>query len=422
MALTAVLAVTGVAAAHADEIDLDVEIPTVTDQPFEVTDARLRWGINEETGSGAFAGGCNFLSAGKAGDTGGSVWTEDDGHFRASDGDVTIERPVATSKGLRYRPVTFADRCKDAHGRTVSASGKLGTGIQLVVDGGTGRVDPASGDAKISWKGSVSVVFYGGMTSWWFTDPVLTIKDGRGTLTATASGYESSREEMTQGDLIKPTRITLAKLSDVSLRGDKGFSAQPAYLGVKVSVPDGAPAQLRSGDTWGAFPQDFVDFQELTGQQAFWYSSGGARDVAKPATVLGVSYDAADPETPTDPRPDEDVPDDEDEAGPTPKNPVTPPPSKTPPPAVNLPPSAATGTSVGGADRAPGAVPAAVPSTTVLPASAPLALAPPVPAPEPGAASRGIVLAAAGLLLGAALTLLGFRRRVLVWPGTKGGV
>ncbi|TLF27018.1 hypothetical protein, partial [Microbacterium sp. 5K110] len=33
-----------------------------------IRNAQLRWGLNAESGGGAFAGGCNFLSAGLAGD------------------------------------------------------------------------------------------------------------------------------------------------------------------------------------------------------------------------------------------------------------------------------------------------------------------------------------------------------------------
>src|SRR5690606_22115839 len=59
IALALGLVAASMTTAAADEIELDVEIPALTDEPFEVTDAQLSWGLNEETGSGAFAGGCN---------------------------------------------------------------------------------------------------------------------------------------------------------------------------------------------------------------------------------------------------------------------------------------------------------------------------------------------------------------------------
>ena len=139
----------------------------------------------------------------------------------------------------------FAAGCTDPHGRHVKTSRLRGSGIQAVIEGGTGFVDPQSGDARIAWSGSVTVVYYGGLTYWWFTDPVLEITGGRGTLTATAGGFGSTREDMDQWVELKPTRITLATFEKVSLQGGKGFTVTPAYRGVKVSAPEGAPAQVR---------------------------------------------------------------------------------------------------------------------------------------------------------------------------------
>jgi len=405
LVLGALLAVTGPGLAAADEVELELEIPELADQPFEVSDAQLVWGINEEVGAGAFAGGCNFLSAGVAPDTGGELWTADD--FRTSLDEVTIVRPVATSSGTRLRPMTFDERCTDSRGRPVSPSSLRGTGVRAVVDGGAGTVDPAQGDARIAWDGSVSVVFYGGMTTWWFTDPVLEVRGGRGTLTATVGGYGTSREDMTSWRLLPEREVVLAELGEVSLRGAKGFSVRPAYLGVEVEVPQGAPAQRRTGEDWGSFPQSFVDFHAGTGQQAFWYSSGGARDAAKPATSLTVSFDATDPQPPEADDRDRDAPSPE-----KPRNPVTQRPS-TPAPRA-LP--------VAGPESAEAfALPAAVPATTVLP------LEPPGPEAlatvDERAATRApdlAVLALAALVLGTALTVLGYRSGRLVRPGKEG--
>jgi len=400
--------VLGGTGAVADELELEVEIPALASEAFDVEDAQLRWGINEETGAGAFAGGCNFLSAGTTPDTGGSrVWTDEDGYFRTSQGAVRIERPVVTSTGTRYRPVTFAERCRDAEGRTVSPSRTRGTGIQAVLEGGEGHVDPETGEARIAWHGSVSVVLYGGMTYWWFTDPVLEVSGGRGTLTATAGGFGTSREDTSSWEPLAEETIVLAELPSVSLCGDKGFTALPAYRGVEVELPAGAPSQRRSGEAWGSFPQSFVDFHEGTGQQAFWYSSGGARDAAKPATALVVSYDAAEPTDPVEPEPVEDEPVEGDDE---PVNPVRPRPAPPGPPAP-APVLAPAGT------QAP--APSPVPATTVLPLAA-------------GPDDDGALLAATGgapvpwslalavLVAGAALTVLGYRAHWLVWPTRRG--
>ncbi|MDR0366341.1 MAG: hypothetical protein LBH68_05895, partial [Bifidobacteriaceae bacterium] len=50
-----------------------------------------------------------------------------------------------------------------------------------------------------------------------------------------------------------------------------------------------------TGADWGSFPQDFVDFQMLTGQSSYWYSSGGAADAKKPAKELAVSWTISTP-------------------------------------------------------------------------------------------------------------------------------
>lgn len=306
-AVTALLLAPSVSARADDELTVTVDIPD-TDDELRVTDAQLRWGLNAETGSGAFFGGCNFLSAGVAGDAGSArVWSEvdaigPDALFRTSDGNVRIEKP--TSDG-GWQPLTWGGRCTDAAGRTVTASGgDAGTGVTAVIDGGEGVVDVAAGTARIQWRGSVSVVFYGGMTYWWLSDPVLTVEpDGSGTLTATLGGYGASMEDLTKWDRLSSTSdVVIATLEDVRL-GEDGLATVPVYQGVAVSTPADITAQRRDVDGWGSFPQGFVDFQVRTGQSAYWFTSGGLRDFAKPTTTLWISYDAANPQPAVPPPP-----------------------------------------------------------------------------------------------------------------------
>ncbi|MFC5426261.1 LPXTG cell wall anchor domain-containing protein, partial [Brevibacterium otitidis] len=47
-------------------------------------------------------------------------------------------------------------------------------------------------------------------------------------------------------------------------------------------------------DGWGSFPKSWVDFNVKTGQQQYWYTSGGAADPRKPTTPISVKYTAAD--------------------------------------------------------------------------------------------------------------------------------
>lgn len=278
-------------------IDVTVTIPGPSGPgtgSAEVTNAQFRWGLNNETGSGAFFGGCNFLSAGTAGNAGGSrLWTDADNGtlFRSTDGQVRIEKPTGTS----YREMAWADRCAGSDGAPVTTSQMSGTGVQVVIDGGTGWIDRTAGTAQISWRGAFTIVHYGGLSYWWVTDPVLTVRaDGTGVLTGTGGGFGSDRDDTSRWIQLAPTPIVLANLAGIEV-GEGGFATDPLYRGVAVSVPTGSAPQVREGTSWGAFPQSFVDFQDATGQSGYWYSTGGLRDPAKVATTLYISYDARTP-------------------------------------------------------------------------------------------------------------------------------
>ncbi|PWD50293.1 hypothetical protein C8046_06065 [Serinibacter arcticus] len=152
-----------------------------------VDDVTLTWQLNEETGGGAYFGGCNYLTAGLAGNTGSSrLWTEADGFYQATEGNVSIVKP--TADGGTISP-TWATKCQNAAGGTVSPAAGSSTNNRVVITGGTGTVDLASGTATVAWDGDVTIVFYGGLTYWSISDPELTVAaDGTGQLTGTASG------------------------------------------------------------------------------------------------------------------------------------------------------------------------------------------------------------------------------------------
>lgn len=260
--------------------------------PAPITDASFAWGLSGEQGGGAFFGGCNFLSAGTAGDTGSSrVWTSADGFYATHDGNVTVEKP---DTGGSYAEPTFAGKCQDPAGDPVDAGSTSSvTGNRVSFTGGTGAVDLAAGTAQIAWTGSFTSAFYGGLTYWSAADPVLTVSGGTGTLTATVSGYGADMDDPTAWVTVPARTATLATLTGITL-SEAGFSVTPDYLGVAVTTPAGAtaqtPASAANAASWGAFPQDFVDFQQLTGQSSYWFSSGGARDAAKVATPLAVTW------------------------------------------------------------------------------------------------------------------------------------
>jgi hypothetical protein len=127
------------------------------------------------------------------------------------------------------------------------------------------------------------------------SDPVLTIDaSGNGQLRGTASGYSADMNDSTRWVRVDPREIVLAEIRGAGTSDPTGFKVDPQYRGVAIDTRGGT-AQDRNGASWGAFPQEFVDFQQLTGQHSYWYSSGGAADSKKPASTVYVSYNAAAP-------------------------------------------------------------------------------------------------------------------------------
>ncbi|MGO1959862.1 MAG: hypothetical protein ACTH1B_02345 [Yaniella sp.] len=262
-----------------------------------VEDAQFRWEINVEANSGAFFGGCNFIMAGQAADVGGAkVWqSASEGNYRTSAGNVRVERPGDDGW---FEP-EWADRCKDHTGRSVGTNAQeTGTQTHVVIDGGTGTYDLDANTAEIAWDGTFSVVFYGGMTYWWATDPVLEVNaDGTGQITADLSGYGADMNDLSKWDQLDVYHdVPIANLSGVELDSDRGFVHKPDYEDVKINVQaDGvSEPQKRDGNSWGAFPQEFIDFHTATGQAGYWYTTGGLRDPAKPPSEVAVSFNAAD--------------------------------------------------------------------------------------------------------------------------------
>lgn len=289
-----------VAASPADDEDgggsIRVTVPEgAPTTGVEIDDAQFRWAINAESGAGAFAGGCNFLSAGRAGDVGrgGVVWTESHGLYSAASGDARIEKPNAAGE---YVPASFADRCLDRTGAPVSVSSLTSTsGNQVVIDGGRGTLAD-DGSLRIEWAGAFTVVFYGGMTYWSASDPVLTLDaNGDGQVTATASGYGASMEDLTQWIALPERQIVLAEIRGADTGGRQGFATEPLYRGVQVSDAGQGERTTTNDAYWGSFPASFVQYQKLTGQAGYWLTTGGQRDPAKVASPLYVSYDASAP-------------------------------------------------------------------------------------------------------------------------------
>jgi hypothetical protein len=260
-----------------------------------VSNATFTWGLNDTASAGAYFGGCNFLSAGTAGDNGSSTqWTETTPSpgYATQAGNVTILKPNADGD---YRQPTWDTKCKAPDGTTnLTPSTSSHTEVQFV--GGTGTVDPSAGTASITWTGSFTSVFYGGLAYWSAADPTLTVDaDGTGTVTASLSGYAASMSDPSKWNPIAPTTVTLANLSDVEVT-ESGITVTPDYRGVAITPATGDSAQTQTGDDWGSFPQSFVDFQHQTGESSYWYSSG-LNDGDKVAAPITVAYSDAPAQT-----------------------------------------------------------------------------------------------------------------------------
>ncbi|QZQ56353.1 hypothetical protein KZI27_05850 [Curtobacterium sp. TC1] len=258
----------------------------------DVTDASLSWSLSNEANAGAYFGGCNFLSAGVAGNSGASApWTATNPSpgYAASAGNVSIAYP--TTAGGTSTP-TFATKCQTGDGTTVTPA--TSTRGVLTLAEGTGTVDAAAGTADIAWDGGFTVAFYGGLTYWSAEDPELHVAaDGTGELTATVSGYAASRDGGSWAPLT-PRTVHLATLTDVDVTST-GITVSPDWQGVE---PASATSLNKTNADWGSWPADFVDFQNETGQSSYWYTSGANDAAAKKPQPISIAYTAAEAPTP----------------------------------------------------------------------------------------------------------------------------
>ncbi|MFC5679557.1 hypothetical protein [Aeromicrobium endophyticum] len=266
--------------------------PPVPTGAFSVSDAQLRWGLNDESNNKAFAPGTfNFFSAGKIADPGKGNTKLTSAGWKQTDGHVAIKKYLKGS----WTPATWAGLQTDTEGRTMTSTNGPFSGHEVVIGGGTGTVDPTKGSATIRWSGSFTVLYYSGYSFFYVTDPQLTVANGIGTLTATLSGYGSSMDDLSQWKPVAPQPgVVLADLRTVDLSADLGFSVTPEYRG--VDAPEGS-VQTKSSPDWGSFPKTFVAFQNASGTGSYWYSSGGAADAHKVAKPVTVSYAAGSPLT-----------------------------------------------------------------------------------------------------------------------------
>ncbi|KQW45202.1 hypothetical protein ASC77_20740 [Nocardioides sp. Root1257] len=362
-----------------------------TTGPTELDGVSLRWGLNDESSNRAFAPRTyNFFSAGRVPDPGKGGTTLPRDRWHQSTGDVEIEK----WSGSAWKPATWAGLTTDSNGAALgSPTAGTFSKHRFVFGAGAGTADVAAGTAHVAWDGDVTVLYYSGMSFFTISDPVLDVADGRGTVTATVSGYASSVDDPTSWAPVPAAQVTLADLPDVTLDED-GLTAAPAYLGVTVS----GAGQAAGGASFGSFPQTFVDYMKRLGTAAFWLSSGASTDAFKVPLPLTVAFTSAEEEV--EPTPS---------VAPTKQpidNPVVPPPvtvtvTAAPVPVAPIaPPVAPTLPAVPTSSAA--ALGATLPSAAQL-VAAPLTS---TDAVEPESDATWIWWLGGGLLLVAALTLL----------------
>ncbi|WP_193608939.1 Ig-like domain-containing protein [Nocardioides lijunqiniae] len=274
--------------------------PSASAAPISVSNATFTWDINNEVQAGAFAPGTwNLMSAGEIGNPGaggqtlrladnGATWSNNaTAGWKSTAGNVTIEDKAADGT---YAPATFDGTRRTSAG--VLTSGFSQTNLaetRMVVKKGTGTLDPDAENAQIAWDGDATVLFYSGMTYFHLSDPQLVVTDGVGTLSATLGGYATSMDDMEAWTPVADTTITLATMTGVDVT-PTGIAGAPQYKGVTYAAAEGSTEQVRTGDNWGAFPQAFVDFQQVLGQGPYWYSTGGSADPRKIANPFSVAY------------------------------------------------------------------------------------------------------------------------------------
>ncbi|MCD7100993.1 immunoglobulin domain-containing protein [Pseudoclavibacter sp. 13-3] len=293
--LSAVLAIGGAIAG--------TTFASAADDSKTVSDATFAWGMNHESGNGGYMpGSCNYLVAGKIPNPGtGNTQLTKAGYDGATDaGNASVLKPDLQGT---LSPATWENSCLSVNGKRVAAGAHADVNDyslnEVHLTKGTGEIDSVKNTADIAWRGSWTVVYYSGLTLWYAADPHLSVNtDGSATITATASGFGSSMEDMTQWVSIPDRQITLAdfsagsvKVTETGVTTKDGKPITPQYEGVQVTDDTGQVLNP-SGNPQGSFPQSFVDFQKLTGQSSYWYSSNGGADPNKPATAVTVGYTA----------------------------------------------------------------------------------------------------------------------------------
>jgi hypothetical protein len=271
--------------------------PTSTVETLD--NVSLDWTISQETNNGSFAPGqVNFWNAGATPAT-------DAASYLAIDGDVTIKKKNASGTYVNIgseTAVNYANKNRNGLNAVVTATNANFLDQKVVLSGGDGTLNTATGVSTVQWDGTFTINFYGIYVPFQVADPKLTVNAaGLGTLTATLSGIAKSMEDPeAPGTVLPPTEVTLATLPNVYASGSlsTGFTNAPtSYVGTAVTIPSAFSPQAaqtpQNSAYWGSWPQSFVDFQLATGLSSYWYTSGLSTDALKATAPVTVAYNVA---------------------------------------------------------------------------------------------------------------------------------
>lgn len=163
--------------------------------------------------------------------------------------------------------------------------------------GGTGELDPVTGEGTISWGDTGDWVMNAyptlpavGAPDETLRDPILTIEpDGSGELSFEVFIPAALDMNGNPVPAVGPTRITLAEFDDLSQFTATALKAQPTFAGRVYTPASGEAAFNACGGAGGSWPAAWIDFLP-TSVRAHYYSTGcGGLNDRKPPTPFTVS-------------------------------------------------------------------------------------------------------------------------------------
>src|SRR5690606_31716841 len=147
--------------------------------------------------------------------------------WSARSGNVEIQKVNAAGV---WKQATWDGLGTDTNGSPIGLYGPF-SGHRVRITEGRGTLDPDKDDAELQWRGTFTVVYYGGNTVFTLTDPKLTVDGGVGRLTATGGGWAADRLDPTVWQAVTPREVPVVELRDVDVT-EIGLEVTPNYRGV----------------------------------------------------------------------------------------------------------------------------------------------------------------------------------------------